>query len=130
LTAASSAAGADLDLDDALRLQGAQGIAGDDAAYPEALGQILLGAEEIAGTKLLGEQRIAHLRDDLRRHGRGAEGNDLPLGVLHGRMQPHPNLHAIARAQLAWAKSRNDHKDDIFYVQGPFGAALTEGVGH
>src|SRR5262249_5258777 len=60
------------------------------------LGQILFGAEEIARTKLFGEQRVAHLNDDLRRHGRGAEGNDLPLADLHGWMKPHSSSTALA----------------------------------
>src|SRR5262249_61051377 len=54
--------------------------------------------------KLFGEQRVAHLNDDLRRHGRGAEGNNLPLAALHGWMQPHASLHVIACARSARAK--------------------------
>ena len=68
---ARAAAGADLDVDDALRLQRAQRVARDDAADAEALGEVLLGAEEIARPQLLGEQRVAHLRDDLGRTGSG-----------------------------------------------------------
>ena len=86
---ARAAAGADLDLDDALRLQRSQRIARDDAADAEPLGEILFRAEEIARAKLLGEQCLAHLRHDLGRHGRGAEGNDLALAVLHRRVKPH-----------------------------------------
>ena len=82
---ARAAAGADLDLDDALRLERAQRVARDDAAHPEALGEILLGAEKIARAQLLGEQRLAHLRDDLGRQGRGAEGED--FAALDGRVQ-------------------------------------------
>ena len=52
---ARAAASPDLDLDDALRLERAQRVARDDAAHAEALGKILLGAEEIAGPKLLRE---------------------------------------------------------------------------
>src|SRR5215469_8931666 len=112
---ARAAARADLDLHHALRLQGAQSIARDDAAHPEALGEILLGAEKIAGTKLLGEERIANLGDDLRRHGRGAEGNDLPLAVLHGRMQPHAKLRRWSGLLTESGRKRsNDHKYDIF----------------
>src|SRR5262249_34004518 len=91
-----TAAGADLDLDDALSFQRSQRVARDDAAHAETLGQILFGAEEIARTKLFGEQRVAHLNDDLRRHGRGAEGNNLPLAALHGWMKPHASSTALA----------------------------------
>src|SRR5262249_41153317 len=99
-----TAAGADLDLDDALSFQRSQRVGRDDAAHAETLGQILFGAEEIARAKLFGEQRVAHLNDDLRRHGRGAEGNNLPLAALHGWMQPHASLHVIACARSARAK--------------------------
>src|SRR5262249_43000686 len=85
-------AGANLDLDDALGLQRSQRIARDDAAHFETLGQILFRAEEIARAKLFGEQRVAHLNEDRRGHGRGAEGNTLPLAALHGRMEPHAKL--------------------------------------
>ena len=86
---ARTAAGADLDLDHALGFQRSQCVARNDAADREPLGQVLFRAEEIARAQLLGEQRLAHLRDDLRRHGRGTEGNDLPLAVLDGGMKPH-----------------------------------------
>src|SRR5262249_38167662 len=92
LSDARTAAGANLDLDDALGLQRSQRITRDDAAHFETLGQVLFRAEEIARAKLFGEQRVAHLNDDLRRHGRGAEGNNLPLAALHGRMKPHAKL--------------------------------------
>ena len=74
---ARAAAGADLDLDDALRFQRAQRVAGDDAADAEALGEVLLGAEEVARPQLLGEQRVAHLGDDLGGQGRAAERDDV-----------------------------------------------------
>src|SRR6516225_4607219 len=86
---ARSAARAHLDLDHALGFQRSQRVARDDAAHAETLGQIPFRAEEIARAQLFGEERVAHLNDDLRRHGRGAEGNDLPLAALHGRMKPH-----------------------------------------
>src|SRR4029450_9444307 len=96
--------------DHALGFKLSQRVAGDDAADREPLSQVLFRAEEIARAKLLGEQRLAHLCDDLRRHGRGTEGNDLPLAVLHGGMKPH----------AASGKSSNDHKDDIFTpLSGP-----------
>src|SRR5919198_1137397 len=104
---ARAAAGADLDLDHALSFQRSQRIARDDAADRKPLGQILFRAEEIARTKLLGEQRLAYLRDDLRRHGGGSEGNDLPLAVLDRRMKPHANARLLGKAS-------NDHKDNIF----------------
>ena len=74
---AGAAAGADLDLDDALRLERAQRVARDDAAHAEALGEVLLGAEEVARPQLLGEQRVAHLGDDLGREGGAAERDDV-----------------------------------------------------
>ena len=64
---ARAAAFAHADFHDAQRLQRAQRVACDDAAGAEACRQFLFGAEEIAWLELLGEQRIAHLRDDLRR---------------------------------------------------------------
>ena len=84
-----AAAGSDLDVDDALRLQRAQRIARDDPADAEALRQVLFGAEKIARVKLFLKQRIAHLRDDLGRHRRRAEGDHLPPIALHRRVQPH-----------------------------------------
>ena len=81
-----AAAGADLDVDDALRLQRAQRVARHDPAHAEALGEVLFGAEEIARAQVLGEQRLAHLRDDLGRHGGGAERDHLPLVRCHGRV--------------------------------------------
>src|SRR5262249_34750405 len=65
-------------------------------AHAETLGQILFRAEEIARAKLFGEQCVAHLNDDLRRHGGGAEGNNLPLAALHGRMKPHASSTTVA----------------------------------
>src|SRR5262245_49184659 len=113
-----TAAGADLDLDPALSFQRSQRVARDDAAHAETLGQNLFGAEEIARAKLFGEERVAHLNDDLRRHGRGAEGDDLPLAALHGRMKPHASPTAPAPCSPGEGskrkKSSNDHKDDIF----------------
>ena len=50
------ASGADLDLDNPLRLQRSQSVAGDDPAHAEASCKVLLGAEKIAGAQLLGEQ--------------------------------------------------------------------------
>ena len=50
---AGAAAFAHADLDDAERLQRAQRVARDDAAGAEARGQVLFGAEEIAGLELL-----------------------------------------------------------------------------
>ena len=46
---ARAAALADLDLDDPERLERAQRVARGDAAHAETLGNVLLGAEEIAG---------------------------------------------------------------------------------
>ena len=90
-----AAAVAHLDVDDALRLQRAQRIARDDPADAEALRQVLLGAEEIARLELLGEQRLADLADDLGRHGRGAERNDLPFSA-NCRMDFSPDSHVIS----------------------------------
>src|SRR5262249_14333143 len=101
---ARPAAGTDLDLDHALRLQGSQRVAGDDPADSKALGKMLFRAEEIAGAKLFGEQRLPNLGDDLRRHGRGAEGNDLPLAVGHGRMKPHAGLRCLLPPTLGWPR--------------------------
>ena len=64
---ARAAALAHLDVGDAERLQGAQRVARHDPADAEARREVLLGAEEVAGLELLGEQRVAHLGDDLRR---------------------------------------------------------------
>jgi hypothetical protein len=71
---AGAAALAHADLDDAERFKRAQRVARHDAAGAEARGQILFGAEEIAGPEPLGEQVVAHLRDDLRRQRGGAAG--------------------------------------------------------
>ena len=98
---ARAAAGPDLDVDHALGFERSQRIAGDDAADPEAAGQILLGAEEIAGTQFAGEQRIAHLRHDLRRHGGRAEGEDLPFTAVNGGMQPHMASARPSRLKVA-----------------------------
>ena len=69
---ARAAALAHLDVGDAERLQRAQRIARHDAADAEARREVLLGADEIAGLELLGEQRIAHIA---RRSGRRATPN-------------------------------------------------------
>ena len=85
----SAAPGADLDLDNALCLERAQSIARHNAAHVEPLGQILLGAEEIARAQRLAKQRLAHLRNNPRRKGRAAKSNDVPLDVVDRRMQAH-----------------------------------------
>ncbi len=59
-----AAARTDFDLDDSLRFERPQRVARDDAAHRKALGQILLGAQKIAGTQLFREQRVAYLSDD------------------------------------------------------------------
>ena len=64
---ARAAALAHADLDDAERLEGAQGIARHDAAGVEAGGEVFFGAEEVAGLELLGEERVADPGNDLRR---------------------------------------------------------------
>ena len=99
---ARAAAGADLDLDDALRVERAQRVARDDPAHPEALGEVLFGAEKVARPHLLGEQRIAHVRHDLRRERGAAECDDVALAALDGRMKPHDGA------------GFNDDKDIIF----------------
>ena len=71
---AGTASGSDLDIDNPLRFQSAQSVARDDPAHFETLGQILLGAEKIAGTQRLGKQRLAHLAHDTRREGSAAKG--------------------------------------------------------
>ena len=58
---ARAAALAHPDVGDAERLQGAQRVARHDPADAEARREVLLGAEEVAGLELLGEQRVAHL---------------------------------------------------------------------
>ena len=52
---ARAAALAHADLDDAERFERAQRVARDDAAAAELGGEVLLGAEEVAGLELLGE---------------------------------------------------------------------------
>src|SRR5260221_508573 len=89
---ARAAARADFDLDHALRVQGSQRVARDDAADGETLREILFRAEEIARPKLLCEQRLAHLGDDLRGHGRAAKGNHVSSAALDSRMKPHAKL--------------------------------------
>ena len=69
-----AAALAHADLGDAEGLQCAQRVARDDPAHAEPRRQILLGAEELTGLQPLGEQRIAHLGDDLRRQRSAASG--------------------------------------------------------
>ncbi len=74
---ARAAAFAHADFDDAQRLQRSQRVARDDAAGLEAGGEVLFGAEEIAGFELLGKERVAHPGDDLRRQrGRTAGKHD------------------------------------------------------
>ena len=79
---AGAAAFAHADLDDAERLERAQRVARDDAAGAEAGGEVLLGAEEVAGLELLGEERVAHPGDDLRRQRGGAAGKHDAGGEL------------------------------------------------
>ena len=88
---AGAAAFAHADFDDAERFQRAQRVARDDAAGAEARGQVFFGAEEIAGLELLGEQRVAHLGDDLRRQRRGAAGKHDARGefAAHLHRLPH-----------------------------------------
>ena len=64
---ARAAAFAHADLDDAERLEGAQGIARHDAACVETGGEVFFGAEEVAGLELLGEEGVADPGNDLRR---------------------------------------------------------------
>ena len=105
-----AAAGADLDLDDALRLERAQRVARHDPAHPEALGKVLFGAEEIARPQLLGEQRLAHLA---RRSGStwwrcGRE--DLARSPS-GWVQTHG---AFGKSVTASREYDNNSKDNIF----------------
>ena len=79
---AGAAAAPHPDLGDAERLQGAQRVARDDAADAEAGGDLLLGAQEVAGLQALGEQRLAHVGDDLRGEGRRVYGEQ---GRARGR---------------------------------------------
>ena len=93
------------DFGDAERLQGAQRVARHDAADAEARGEVLLGAEEIAGLELLREQRIAHIA---RRSGRRATPNCPPMKSGAG------GVDVIA----GWTEDigvvlRIDSKDDI-----------------
>jgi hypothetical protein len=46
-----------------LGLERAQRVAGDDAAHSELLGEVLLGAKEVARPQLLGEQRTAERKN-------------------------------------------------------------------
>ena len=64
---ARAAAFAHADLDDAKRLESAQGIARHDAACVETGGKVFFGAEEVAGLELFGEERVADPGNDLRR---------------------------------------------------------------
>ena len=81
-----SASGADLDLDNALRLQGSQSVARNDPADIEALRKLLLGAEKIAGTKLLRKQGLAHLVHDSGRERGAAKWQDVARAALKSRM--------------------------------------------
>src|SRR5215470_6797546 len=98
-----TAAGADLDLDDAERLQRAQRVARHDPAHPEPPRQVLLSAEKVTRPHLLGEQCLTHLGDDSRRQRRPAEGED--LARLDGWMQPHkqgPSKNMIKIISFSW----------------------------
>ncbi len=81
---ARAAALAHADFDDAERFQRAQRVARHDAARLEAGGELLLGAEKIAGLEPLGEQRVAHLGDYLRRQRRRAAGEHDAGGQVAG----------------------------------------------
>ena len=84
---AGAAALAHADFDNAERFQRAQRVARDDAACAEARGEVLFGAEEIAGLEPLGEQRVAHFADDARRQrGRAAGKHD-----ARGQIAAHPH---------------------------------------
>ena len=85
---ARAAALAHADFGDAERLQGAQRIARHDAADAEARREVLLGAEEIAGLELLGEQRVAHLGDDLRRERSRTAADEDRRAALCGVARP------------------------------------------
>jgi len=63
---AGAAALAHANFDDAERFECAQCVARDNPACVEARRQILFRTKKIAGTKPLGEQRLAHLCDNLR----------------------------------------------------------------
>src|SRR6185312_8762593 len=106
------AAGPDLDLGDAERLQGAQRVARDDAADPEALGDVLFAADEVAGLEALLVKRLAHLGHDLRRERRGATGRcDAPLAV---RAKQRMYRHAAQPS-----RDGIDSKDSIFQFPWP-----------
>ena len=63
---ARAAAFAHADLRNPECLERTEGIAGDDAAHLEARGEIILGAEKVAGHEPLIEERIANLGHDVR----------------------------------------------------------------
>jgi hypothetical protein len=78
------AALAHFDFGDAERLQGAQRIARDDPRHAVALSDLVLGADAVAGLEFLGEQRIAHVGDDLRGQRRRTAGKEHPAGQRGG----------------------------------------------
>ena len=93
---ARAAAFAHADFDDAERLQRAQRVARDDAARLEAGGEVLFGAEEIAGLELLGEERVAYPGDDLRRHRGGTAGKHDAGGEFTAHRHRLPQGPALA----------------------------------
>jgi hypothetical protein len=78
------------DFRDAERLQRPQRVAGHDPAHAEAAGDLLLGAEDVAGFQAPCEQRRAHVGND---HGRQrrlpsaeiAAGTRVVAAHVHGR---------------------------------------------